>query len=88
MSKLYVWTEGSWTKGVVASAEAIISFKYLTEHSHTGIIVSDKVNVSEEHKALITGSSEPKNNFHKFLLTLPEKGLWKCYKDNNWINHE
>lgn len=84
---MYIWTEGSWTKGVVASEERTISFKYLTEHSETGITVTTGVMPVKAEQALVVGTSEPQNSFHTFLLTCPSSGLWKRYADGSWINH-
>lgn len=89
MAKLYVWTEGSWTIGVVASEERIIEFKYLTEHSHTGIKVSTGIMPLRSEEALIKGKAiDVYETYESFLLTCPSSGLWKLMSDNTWINHE
>ena len=94
MANMYIWTEGSWTKGVVASEEKIISFKYLTEHSHIGITVSNGVMPLMAEKALIYGKlvesllPEYYSPYEKFLLTCPSSGIWKLMSDNTWVNHK
>lgn len=89
MANLYVWTEGSWTIGIVATEERIIAFKYLTEHSHIGIKVSTGIMPLRAEQALVKGRSiDLYEKYESFLLTCPPNGLWKLTNDDTWMNHE
>lgn len=88
MVKLYIWIEGAWTRGIVVSEFDAMEFKYMTDYSQTGITVI-KPSKSTFEQALLHGVvTEPTTIFQQFLVTFPSNGLWKCYADGTWINHE
>jgi hypothetical protein len=89
MVKLYIWIEGSWARGIVASENDAIEFKYSTDYSQTGITVRHKPSIHAFEQALLHGVlTEPTTIFQQFLVTFPADGLWRCYADGSWLNHE